>query len=65
MSTEKGGSMEFVLDHENTFGALPGAMTAVACPSCFNQQLLRDVIDTGRCRSCDAELELTLSVQSD
>jgi hypothetical protein len=64
MSTDDGG-MEFVLDGDNTFGALPGQMTAVACPSCFNQQLLRDVIDSGRCRSCDADLELTLSVRSD
>jgi hypothetical protein len=64
MSTDDGGT-EFVLDRENTFGALPGTMTAVSCPSCFNQQLLRDVIEGGRCRSCDAELELRLSVQAD
>jgi uncharacterized protein (DUF983 family) len=64
MSTDDGG-MEFVLDRENTFGALPGTMTAVSCPSCFNQQLLKDVIDTGTCRSCGADLELTLSVQAE
>jgi hypothetical protein len=63
MSTEDGRSMEFVLDGDNTFAGLPGTMKAVSCPSCFSQQLLKDVIDTGRCRSCDADLELTLSVQ--
>jgi hypothetical protein len=66
MSTDDSrGTMEFVLDGDNTFGALPGAMTAVSCPSCFNQQLLKDVIDRGTCRSCGAELELTLSVRGD
>lgn len=64
MATSDGG-MEFVLDRENTFGALPGTMTAVSCPSCFNQQLLKDVIDSGTCRSCEADLELTLSVRPD
>jgi hypothetical protein len=65
MSTDERGSMEFVLDRDNTYGALPGTMTAVSCPSCFNQQLLKDVIHTGRCRSCDADLELTLTVAAD
>lgn len=64
MSTDDGG-MEFVLDRDNTFGALPGTMTAVSCPSCFNQQLLKDLIDSGTCRSCGTDLELTLSVRSD
>ena len=64
MSTDD-GLMEFVLDHDNTFDALPGTMTAVSCPSCFNQQLLKEVIHGGRCRSCDADLELTLSVRPD
>lgn len=66
MSTDdRGDAMEFVLDRGNTFDALPGAMTAVSCPSCLNQQLLKDLIETGTCRSCGADVELTLSVRSD
>jgi hypothetical protein len=62
MSTDDGGNrMEFVLDEGNTFGALPGAMTAVTCPACLRQQLLKEVIDRGECTACGTTLELTLS----
>lgn len=53
--------MELVLDGDNTFGALPGAMTGVTCPSCLRQQLLKEVIDRGECTACGTELELTLT----
>lgn len=53
--------MEFILNEGNTFGALPGAMTGVTCPSCLRQQLLKEVIDRGECTACGTTLELTLS----
>lgn len=53
---------EFTLTAENTFGFLPGPMTGVSCPSCFKDQLLKEVISEGSCTHCGATLELTLAV---
>ncbi|WP_255195585.1 hypothetical protein [Halorarius litoreus] len=52
----------YTLTERNTFGFLPGPMTGVSCPSCFKDQLLRDIITEGTCKHCGASLELTLSV---
>lgn len=69
MSSEAGGSdggsvptAQYSLTEQNTFGFLPGPMTGVSCPACFKDQLLRDIINDGACKHCDASLELTLSV---
>jgi hypothetical protein len=51
----------FELDSENTFSFLPGPMAGVACPACFRDILLKDVIEDGECNSCGAVLELTLT----
>lgn len=49
------------LTDENTFPFLPGQTTGVACPCCFRDQLLGEVIRSGTCNGCDTELEVTLS----
>jgi DNA-directed RNA polymerase subunit RPC12/RpoP len=38
-------------------------MAGVACPVCFRDILLKDVIADGECNSCGAELELTLKAR--
>ena len=65
MSTEPadGRARTFELDSENTFSFLPGPMAGVACPSCFRDMLLKDVISNGECNSCGAGLELTLTAR--
>ncbi|WP_254534997.1 hypothetical protein [Halomarina litorea] len=55
-----GHSVEVRLDGDNTFQFMPGPMDGVACPCCFRDQLLREVIASGRCTACGAELELAL-----
>ena len=68
MSSEAGGSTDgaptarYTLTESNTFGFLPGPMTGVSCPSCFKDQLLRDIISDGACKHCGSALELTLAV---
>jgi DNA-directed RNA polymerase subunit RPC12/RpoP len=52
------------LDSDNTFSFLPGPMAGVACPACFRDILLKEVIESGECNSCGAELELTLTATS-
>lgn len=54
---------EVALTEGNTFGFLPGPMQGVSCPSCFHDQLLRDLISSGECRSCDAEIDVKLEVR--
>jgi len=63
MPTEQadGRARTFELDSENTFSFLPGPMAGVACPVCFKDTLLKDVIAEGECNSCGAALSLTLS----
>ena len=63
--TVDGRAQEFELDGENTFSFLPGPMVGVACPACFKDTLLKDVIAQGECNSCGAELELTLTARAD
>ena len=65
MSTEQadGSTQTFELDSENTFSFLPGPMAGVACPACFRDILLKDVIADGECNSCGADLELTLTAR--
>ncbi len=58
-----GSEGSFTLDDGNTFSFMPGPMTGVTCPACFRDQLLKEVIARGECRSCGAQLELTLSVR--
>lgn len=67
MSTEPadGRARTFELDSENTFTFLPGPMAGVACPACFKDTLLKDVIAEGECNSCGADLELTLTARSE
>lgn len=55
----------FTLDEENTFSFVPGPMLAVTCPSCFKNQLLKEVVARGSCTSCGADLELTLTARTD
>lgn len=63
MSTEPadGRGRTFELDSENTFSFLPGPTAGVACPACFKDILLKDVISEGECNSCGADLRLTLT----
>lgn len=65
MATEPAGgrAQAFELDIENTFSFLPGPMAGVACPACFRDVLLKDVIERGECNSCGAALELTLTAR--
>ena len=65
MSTEQadGSAQTFELDSENTFSFLPGPMAGVACPACFRDILLKDVIADGECNSCGADLKLTLTAR--
>lgn len=63
MSTEPadGQAQTFELNSDNTFSFLPGPMAGVACPACFKDILLKDVIAEGECNSCGVDLELTLT----
>ena len=64
-SDSRAGSVqEFNVTPENTFQFMPGPMTGISCPSCFRDQLLRDVIEHGECRSCGADLQLTVKTRT-
>lgn len=65
ISTEwaDGPAQVFELDLGNPFSFLPGPMAGVACPACFRDVLLKDVIANGGCNSCGAVLELTLTAR--
>lgn len=60
-----GPVQEFNVTRENTFQFMPGPMMGISCPSCFHDQLLRDIIEVGECRSCGAELQLSLKARTD
>ncbi|MFC7227446.1 hypothetical protein N0B31_08530 [Salinirubellus salinus] len=55
----------FTLDADNTFQFLPGPMLGVSCPTCFRDQLLREILSTGVCTHCGTELEVTLTARVD
>ncbi|MFB6166527.1 MAG: hypothetical protein ABEJ31_15315 [Haloarculaceae archaeon] len=72
MSSEPAGSddvgsgrraQEFTVTPENTFAFIPGPRTGIACPNCFRDQLLAEVIERGECTGCGAALELTISAE--
>ena len=73
MSSEPAGTddgvaprgQEFTVTRDNTFEFMPGPMTGISCPACFRDMLLKDVIREGECNSCGAELELTLTAETD
>jgi uncharacterized protein (DUF983 family) len=52
-------AIEVRLSESNTFQLMPG-MDGVACPNCFRDQLLREVVHGGECTGCGASLEVTL-----
>jgi hypothetical protein len=56
---------EFAVTQQNTFEFLPGPLTGIACPCCFKDQLLKDVIRDGECASCGASLELSITAKTD
>ncbi|MFD1589064.1 hypothetical protein ACFR9U_18950 [Halorientalis brevis] len=60
-----GQVQEFSVTRENTFQFMPGPMTGISCPCCFHDQLLRDIIERGECRSCGADLQLSLTATQD
>lgn len=59
MVSPSGDAVEVQLSESNTFRLLPG-MDGVACPNCFRDQLLREVVRSGECTGCGASLEVTL-----
>ncbi|PSQ02807.1 hypothetical protein BRC94_00730 [Halobacteriales archaeon QS_5_70_17] len=64
MGSSSGESVEVQLSESNTFRLAPG-MDGVACPNCFRDQLLREVVHGGECTGCGAALEVTLRATPD